>query len=102
MSYGGGAFVTTDEVAEALLEYAAVLANAGRAATLDVPAVGAEGPEVLKVLVGPASQIVAEPVAEPVADLEVRPFLDEVRDAIRDHHARPALPDPGSTLDWDV
>jgi len=102
VNYAGGVFVTSDEVADALLEYAAVLANADRAATLDVPSAGDDGPTTVKILVGPASQIVAEPVAGPDVDLDVDPFLDEVRGAIRDHRSRPLPPDPGSALYWDL
>jgi len=102
VSYAGGRFVTSDEVADALLSYAAALANAERAATIDVPAVAPDGPGVVKVLVGPASQIVAEPIAQDGPELDASAFLDEVREAILRQQEKPRLPEQGSALDWDV
>jgi len=63
ISYAGRSFVTSDEVARVLIEYAAALANANRAATIDVPALGLEtGDDALQILVGPASQLMSSPV----------------------------------------
>jgi hypothetical protein len=62
--YAGGSFVTGDGIANALLEYAAELANAGKAAKFDVPAVNFEQlPEQVSLVVGPASQLLAESVS---------------------------------------
>lgn len=62
--YAGGSFLTGDGIADAVLDYAAELANAGKAAKLDVPALDLEQkPERVSLLVGPASQILAEPVS---------------------------------------
>ena len=62
--YAGGSFLTGDGIADAVLDYAAELANAGKAAKLDVPALDLEQrPELVSLLVGPASQILAEPVS---------------------------------------
>lgn len=61
ITYGGGAFVTSDEIADALLEYAAALSNADRAATVHVPAIDTFGKTSdIQVLVGPASQLMSE------------------------------------------
>jgi len=102
VSYAGGTFVTSDEVTEALLDYAAALANAERAATLEVPAAGTDGPEIVQVLVGPSSQIVATPIAQEGPPLDAAAFLDQVREATRHHEEPPPLPPAGSPLDWDV
>lgn len=82
VSYSGQVFLTGDAVADALLEYAAVLARAGQADRVTVPGIG-EGGRVTRfdLLVGPASQIIAEAVEHLnedlvdealIADLEVR------------------------------
>jgi len=82
VSYSGQIFLTGDAVADALLEYAAVLARAGQADKVNLPGIG-EGGRVTRfdLLVGPASQIIAEAVEfvgeelvddELIADLEVR------------------------------
>ncbi len=62
--YAGGFFLTGDRIAEAVLEYAAELANAGKAAKLDVPALDLEQrPELVSLVIGPSSQLLAEPVS---------------------------------------
>jgi hypothetical protein len=62
--YAGGSFVTGDGIADAVLDYAAELANAGKAAKLDVPTVDLEQrSELVSLVIGPASQLLAEPVA---------------------------------------
>jgi hypothetical protein len=61
--YAGGSFITGDGIAEAVLEYAAELANAGKAAKLDVPVLDLEQrPEQVSLVVGPSSQLLAEPI----------------------------------------
>jgi hypothetical protein len=62
--YAGGSFLTGDDIADAVLDYAAELANAGKAAKLVVPALDLEQqPEVVSLVVGPSSQLLAEPVS---------------------------------------
>lgn len=61
--YAGGSFLTGDRIAEAVLEYAAELANAGKATKLDVPALDLEQhPESVSLVIGPSSQLLAEPI----------------------------------------
>jgi hypothetical protein len=61
--YAGGSFLTGDRIAEAVLEYAAELANAGKAAKLDVPVLDLEQrPEYVSLVIGPSSQLLAEPI----------------------------------------
>src|SRR3954462_14571630 len=63
LRYAGGSFITGDRIADAVLAYAAELANAGKAVRLEVPALNLEQePERVTLVVGPASQIFAEPV----------------------------------------
>ena len=62
--YAGGSFLTGDGIADAVLAYSAELANAGKAAKLDVPTLDLEQhPEQVSIVVGPASQMLAEPIA---------------------------------------
>ena len=61
--YAGTVFYTGDEVAEALLEYGRALARHGIADTVFVPGRTAQGDvDDVELLLGPASQIVSEPV----------------------------------------
>jgi hypothetical protein len=79
--YSGGAFLTADEAADVLCDYAAALANAGRAAALRVPALDEAGRgELVEVVVGPASQILSEVAFDaPAAAPEVAEFVRDVR-----------------------
>jgi hypothetical protein len=83
--YAGTAFYTGDALAEALMEYARALARHGIADTIFVPGRTLQGErDRIEVLVGPASQIVSEPV-----DLDG----GEIEDAalVRDLSERTAL-----------
>ena len=62
--YAGGSFITGDSIADAVLDYAAELANAGKATKLVVPALDLEQhPEDVALVIGPSSQLLAEPIA---------------------------------------
>jgi hypothetical protein len=64
--YAGDELVTGSEIAEALMEYAAVLAQQGTAASIDIPVVHPDGTVgTASLLLGPASQLVREPIEEP-------------------------------------
>jgi len=61
--YAGTAFYTGDELAEALLGYARALGRHGIADTVFVPGRSIQGDvDDVELLLGPASQIVSEPV----------------------------------------
>ena len=61
--YAGGSFLTGDGIADAVLDYAAELANAGKAAKLVIPTLSLEQHrENVAMVVGPSSQLLAEPV----------------------------------------
>jgi hypothetical protein len=100
--YAGGTFITGDEVADALLDYAAVLANLERAATISVPAIGESGPTEVKVLVGPASQVLSEASDHAGPEPDAADFIREVEEATRQGERRFSLPAPESPVDWDV
>jgi hypothetical protein len=69
--YAGDSFVTGDDIAEALLRYAAALAGVSQAATVEVPVLRADGTiEYDTLLIGPASQILAHPGPADVDEIE--------------------------------
>lgn len=58
--YAGGELLTGDDIATAVLEYSAALAEFSGADTVDIPVLDAEGSRIVAtVLIGPASQIMA-------------------------------------------
>ncbi len=63
--YAGGTFYTGNDVAEALLEYAGALARSSTAATVVIPGRTPDGAVgEVEVLIGPASQLISEPVPD--------------------------------------
>lgn len=70
ISYAGGAIVTGDEIADTVMDYAAMLARAGIADHVRVPAIASDDSvTTIDLLIGPASQFLAEPVDSPRGDL---------------------------------
>ena len=101
--FAGGKFVTSDEVAEALLEYAAALANVNRAATIRVPAVVESGEAAhVTVLVGPASQLMSEDTSVVAGEPEGAEFVRQVRERVEQLQRTVIVADPSSSLDWDI
>jgi hypothetical protein len=81
LEYAGGAIVTGSAITNALLRYAAALARAETAISIDVPGRTVHGVEgTFQMLLGPSSQILVEPTDDPdelvneefLADLEQR------------------------------
>jgi hypothetical protein len=103
VTYAGGKFVTNDEVAEALLEYAAALANANRAATVHVPGVDEWGaPSDIQVLIGPASQVMATAAAGDDTDVDGATFVSTVTERMTVLR-RTFIPGDGESSDtWDI
>ncbi|MDP9026814.1 MAG: hypothetical protein M3N46_04560 [Actinomycetota bacterium] len=75
--------ITTEAAAHAVLEYAAILGNHGRAATVVVPAVGPPESQI-ELLLGPASQLASVPVRTDEAPLDDTAFLTNIREQIAD------------------
>lgn len=79
ISYSDDGFVTTDAVAERLLEYAKLLGRTGSDDVVQVPAVGDDGEIVsVELLIGPASQLLAREVVAPEVDLGSDDLLAEL------------------------
>ena len=75
--YAGGEFVTSDELAVELIEYAAELADRGAAASVEVPAVLGDGSvEQVLMLLGPTSQMMA--VNEPTEPVDMSEALGRI------------------------
>jgi hypothetical protein len=82
--YAGSYFLTGDAIAVALLRYSEALAEVGQAETIAVPALGENGEEAnVQVLVGPASQIMAQDADTDPADLVVPGAVEELEAKIR-------------------
>jgi hypothetical protein len=102
VSYGGGSFVTGDDIAEAVFDYAEVLGNRGHAAKIRVPVVDhPEGLDQVTVLIGPASELLAQPV-ESDEELTDPDFVAVVRSKIAKLEEIFSISEGSSTDDWDI
>ena len=82
--YAGSVFYTGDTIAEALLDYARVLARRNLADAVFVPGRLTSGEtDKIEVLIGPASQVVSEPVDEYGPDLVDADVVAELRERAR-------------------
>ncbi|MGR0220931.1 hypothetical protein [Agromyces sp. ZXT2-6] len=71
--YAGGVLLTGTEIADAIVDYAAALAARRTAASVDIPVRTEDGRTArAHMLIGPASQLVTEPV-----DSELDELVDE-------------------------
>lgn len=71
VGYSGDSFLTGSAIAHALLQYAQALAQAGEAATIEIPTVQPDGRRgMTEVLVGPSSQLVATDAAVDLPEIE--------------------------------
>lgn len=69
--YAGDVLLTSDAVAEAVVEYAAALARAESSTELTIPVILENGMAAkASLLLGPASQLVAQPAVDPVGELD--------------------------------
>ena len=93
--------MTGDEVAKVVLDFAAVLGGQGRAATIVVPATDEmHGTVEIELLVGPASQMMAEPIDTDQPELTAPEFVTAT------HERMASLEHPGwvkgTSVDWDL
>lgn len=79
--YASGDFLTHDTVADALMEYAGVLAIIDSADVISIPGIDQDG-EVreIRMLIGPASQIVSMSTDEPEVALDAEAAVAELHD----------------------
>ena len=79
MTYAGETFLTGDEIADAVLAYARALAERSTAATVEIPIRHEDGTSSqLAILVGPASQIVAEPAGSDGEEIVDADLVDDL------------------------
>ncbi|MGA7148468.1 MAG: hypothetical protein WBX17_08295 [Microbacterium sp.] len=84
VNYAGGEFMTSDAIADALMQYSAALAEGHDAATIDLPIVTEDGNAGRAVfLVGPASQIVARTVTTDLPEPDDAADLEHLKAATR-------------------
>jgi NADPH:quinone reductase-like Zn-dependent oxidoreductase len=80
--YNGVSILASDDVADAVIEYAAALASSGRADTVPVPTTGPDGsPTTAKILIGPSSEVVVEDAEDDELETEAPDFVARLRAA---------------------
>ncbi|MCU1514759.1 MAG: hypothetical protein JWO10_1849 [Microbacteriaceae bacterium] len=84
ISYAGSTVLTGDDIADAVVQYAAALAREEKSAAIDIPAVSEDGRLITaNLLIGPASQLVVIPedtsFDEIIDDKIVASFTAETR-----------------------
>jgi hypothetical protein len=63
VAYGGESFITSDDGADALLDFAASAAMSGIAEVVSMPSLRADGQVVqVKLVIGPSSELINSPV----------------------------------------
>lgn len=78
--YNGQATLAADDVADAVIEYAAVLGSNGRTDTIDVPTFDEDGQAAIEtLLIGPASQITVSPAPEDELENDHERFVQHLR-----------------------
>lgn len=80
ISYGGESFTTSDDAADALLEFAAAAAMNDFAGVIHMPAVNEDGSAMTADLViGPASELLVVPARAGYAELDTRAEVASLR-----------------------
>lgn len=108
ISYAGDSLVTGSEIAHALLRYAEALAQAGTAATVQIPTIDQSGTVVrAEILIGPSSQLVSTPTVGTGAEILDADLVRRLQDeTARLHREGAAVPrahpgDPDQSPEWD-
>jgi hypothetical protein len=91
--YGSHVFCTGTEIAGAVLDYAGLLAAAGRFAMVDIPIIAVDGgPSKARLLLGPSMPIASESVSAPMVELLDDGAVATLRDAALVLSAPPLVP----------
>ncbi|MFJ5000057.1 hypothetical protein ACIP5T_18035 [Microbacterium sp. NPDC088619] len=91
--YGGDAYLTGNEIADALLAYGRALGQEERAELVEIPVREPDGGVVMaKFLIGPASQIVAKEVPGKGPELEDPELVERLRTLTRGVESPTAAP----------
>lgn len=84
IQYDRSTILTSDDVAEAVIEYAAALAGGSRADAIAIPTVAADGTmTTTKILVGPSSEILVADADDDELEVENGEFVARLRAAAR-------------------
>lgn len=98
--YGGDAYLTGNEIADALLAYGRALGQEERAELVEIPVREPDGGVVTaKFLIGPASQIVAKEVPGKGPELEDPELVERLRTLTRGVESPTAAPVDMSGVD---
>jgi hypothetical protein len=104
--YAGGKTIVSDDLAEALTDYAQILASKGDSGVIEIPAIGEDGTVgTSRLLLGPASQIIVEPVTVDQAELDDADAITELRARIKAagvQRAVPMEPDAANSEDYSL
>lgn len=80
--YAGHDFCTGDDIADAVIEYACLLAEEGRYATIDLPTIAGDGgATTARLLLGPSMPLATESVQGPNIELVDEAVLSGLREA---------------------
>jgi len=100
--YAGDSFVTGDAIADAVLRYSKVLAEAGAADTVTIPVLTGDGArEEATLLIGPSSQIVAETTDGDDEQIADAALVDDLNARAAAHEVPTGLPVEAPTPAWD-
>lgn len=105
LSYAGGTFVTSDEVADALVHFVSTVPRNRRNQVVVVPGFGPDGkPTPVALVLGPASQIMSQHEVVSYAEPETQGVAEQVRAQARSHEntARVESENGKGSLDYDV
>jgi hypothetical protein len=101
--YAGGSALTGTAIARAVVELAEQLALRGTATTLDIPVLQDDGTSgSARLLLGPASQMVAETAETDLEEIQDDGLVEEIRRRATALKSHPGLPtEPGDNIGWD-
>jgi hypothetical protein len=99
ISYVGRDLLTGDRIADAIMDYATVLARRARADRVDIPVLVDDRISHVEIILGPASQIAAETVTDAREDpVDEELIADLQRRAARLKDPKPMTTSDGSDL----
>ncbi len=79
ITYAGESFLTTDAVADGLLDFVAALGERHEAESVAIPAITKDGTSVfVRLVVGPASELISVPVDSTLAEPDTSDFVSEL------------------------
>jgi hypothetical protein len=79
ITYAGESFLTTDAVADGLLDFVAALGERHEAESVAIPAITKDGKSVfVRLVVGPASELISVPVDSTLAEPDTSDFVSEL------------------------